>query len=43
MFIVVRTGDVIATYSSLDIGRTPTLPAEPVIKPTERLRDAQSQ
>ncbi|MFH0176472.1 hypothetical protein [Streptomyces cacaoi] len=43
LFIVVRTGGVIATYHSLDVGRTPTFPTEPIIKQTERLRAAQSK
>jgi hypothetical protein len=43
LFIVVRTGNIIATYTSLDIGRTPTFPTEPIIKQAERLRDAQGK
>ncbi|MFD6325983.1 hypothetical protein ACFWOL_24665 [Streptomyces sp. NPDC058442] len=43
MFIVVRTGSVIATYTSLDIGRTPTFPTEPITKQAERTRDAQGE
>ncbi|WSQ11320.1 hypothetical protein OG604_28230 [Streptomyces sp. NBC_01231] len=43
LHIVVRTGNVIAVYNSLDFGRTPTFPTEPIIKQTERLRDAQSR
>ncbi|MFF7237218.1 hypothetical protein [Streptomyces collinus] len=43
LFIVVRTGSVIATYTSLDIGRTPTFPTEPIIKQAERIGDAQGK
>ncbi|MFD5497837.1 hypothetical protein ACFWH4_34330 [Streptomyces sp. NPDC127091] len=43
LFIVVRTGSVIATYTSLDIGRTPAFPTEPIIKQAERTRDAQGE
>ncbi|MFE2582677.1 hypothetical protein [Streptomyces sp. NPDC059378] len=43
LFVIVRTGNVIATYDSLDIGRTSTFPTEPIIKQAERLRDAQSK
>lgn len=40
--IVVRTGDVIATYTSLDIGRTSNFPTTPISERTERLRAAQN-
>ncbi|MFI8305402.1 hypothetical protein ACIF80_18540 [Streptomyces sp. NPDC085927] len=43
LFIVVRTGSIIATYTSLDVGRTPTFPTEPIIKQAERMRDAQGK
>lgn len=43
LFIVVRTGNVIATYQSLEVGRTSNFPTEPITKQTERLRDAQSR
>lgn len=43
LFIVVRTGNVIATYTSLDIGRTSSFPTEPIIKQSERIRDAQGK
>ncbi|MER5198081.1 hypothetical protein ACWD3J_32460 [Streptomyces sp. NPDC002755] len=41
--IVVRTGSVIATYDSLEVGRVPTFPTEPITKQSERLRDAQNR
>ncbi|MFC8197291.1 hypothetical protein ACFUTV_18070 [Streptomyces sp. NPDC057298] len=41
--IVVRTGSVIATYVSLEIGRTPTFPTGPISKQSERIRDAQDK
>ncbi|MFE1442693.1 hypothetical protein [Streptomyces sp. NPDC058739] len=43
LFIVVRTGNIIATYTSLDFGRPPTFPTEPIIEQAERLRDAQDK
>ncbi|MFB7336463.1 hypothetical protein ACFC00_33340 [Streptomyces adustus] len=43
LFVIVRTGNVIATYESLDIGRTSTFPTEPITRQAERLRDAQSK
>ncbi|UUU30793.1 hypothetical protein JIX56_13235 [Streptomyces sp. CA-210063] len=43
LFIVVRTGNVIATYQSLEVGRTSNFPTAPITKQTERLRDAQSR
>lgn len=42
LFIVVRTGNVIATYQALEVGRTSTFPTGSITKQTERLSDAQS-
>lgn len=45
LFIVVRTGSVIATYSSLEAGPTANavFPTEPIIKQAGRLRAAQNR
>ncbi|WP_354637901.1 hypothetical protein [Kitasatospora camelliae] len=40
-FIVVRTGNVLVTFTVLDVGQAPSFPPELVTKQVERLRDAQ--